>query len=70
MTSLTSLCALALLAAPQGGTITITTASPEAAAAYVEAFDQFSAGHADLARTAATRALSLDPNLLVEQALL
>src|SRR5438132_3043607 len=70
MTSLISLCALALLAAPQGGTITITTASPEAAAAYVEAFDQFSAGHGDLARAAATRALSLDPNLLLAQALL
>ena len=71
MTSLTSLCALALLAAaPQGGTITITTTSPEAAAAYVEAFDQFSAGHGDLARAAANRALSLDPNLLLAQALL
>lgn len=71
MTSLATLCASALLAAaPQGGTISITTNSPEAAAAYVEAFDQFTAGHGDLARMAATKALSLDPNLLLAQALL
>jgi Flp pilus assembly protein TadD len=71
MTSLTTLCASALLAAaPQGGTISITTNSPEAANAYVEAFDQFAAGHGDLARAAANKALSLDPNLLLAQALL
>ncbi|HTO96806.1 MAG TPA: tetratricopeptide repeat protein [Myxococcales bacterium] len=65
------LCAVALLAAaPEGGTITITTASPEAAADYVEAFDQLFAGHGDLARTAAQRALSRDPGLLLAQALL
>ena len=71
MTSLTSLCAFALLAAaPGSGTITITAASPEAAADYVEAFDQLFAGHGDLARAAAKRALSRDPNLLLAQALL
>src|SRR3954463_13336179 len=71
MSSLISTCAIALLAtAPQDGTITITTSSPEAAAAYVEAFDQLFAGHADRARAAANRALSLDPNLLLAQALL
>src|SRR5437764_14949282 len=71
MTSLMTLSASALLAAaPQGGTISITTNSPEAADAYVEAFDQFVAGHADLARVAAEKALSLDPNLLLAQALL
>lgn len=65
------LCAFALLAAaPESGTITITTTSPEAAADYVEAFDQLFAGHADLARAAATKALSRDPNLLLAQALL
>lgn len=65
------LCAFALLAAaPEGGTITITTNSPEAAADYVEAFDQLFAGHGDLARAAANRALSRDPNLLLAQALL
>jgi len=38
MTSLASLCAFALLAVgTQGGTISITTTSPEAAADYVEA---------------------------------
>ena len=70
MTSLIPICAIAVLAAAPGGTITITTASAEAAAAYVEAYDQVVAGHADLARAAATRALSLDPNLLLAQALL
>ncbi len=71
MTPLGSLCAFALLAAaPEGGTISITTNSPEAAADYVEAFDQFFAGHADLARAAAKKALSRDPNLLLAQALL
>jgi hypothetical protein len=71
MTSLLSLCAVALLAAaPQGGTISITTTSPEAANLYVEAYDQLNAGHADLARAAAIKALSLDPNLLLAQALL
>ncbi len=71
MTSLASLCATALLAAaPQGGTISITTTSPEAAAAYVEAYDQLFAGHGDIARAAANKALSLDPNLLLAQALL
>src|SRR5438105_5736962 len=69
MTSLIPICAIALLAAP-GGTITITTASAEAAAAYVEAYDQVVAGHGDLARAAAKKALSLDPNLLLAQALL
>src|SRR5205823_741868 len=70
-TSLTSLCAFALLAAaPQGGTISITTTSPEAAAAYVEAYDQLFAGHGDLARTAVNKALSINPNLLLAQALL
>jgi predicted Zn-dependent protease len=65
------LCALALLAAaPEGGTISITSTSPEAAADYVEAFDQLFAGHGDLARAAAKRALSRDPNLLLAQALL
>lgn len=65
------LCAFALLAAaPESGTITITTTSPEAAADYVEAFDQLFAGHGDLARAAANRALSRDPNLLLAQALL
>src|SRR2546428_8092960 len=71
MTLLTSLCAFALLAAaPEGGTISITTASPEAAADYVEAFDQLFAGHGDRARAAAKKALSRDPNLLLAQALL
>src|SRR5690242_9775016 len=70
MTSLASLCAVALLAAAPEGTISITTTSPEAAASYVEAFDQLFAGHADLARAAANKALSLDPNLLLAQALL
>jgi len=71
MTSLASLCAFALLAAtPQGGTISITTTSPEAAASYVEAYDQLFAGHGDLARVAANKALALDPNLLLAQALL
>ena len=71
MTSLTSLCAFALLAAaPEGGTISITTTSPEAAVDYAEAFDQLFAGHADLARTAAKKALARDPNLLLAQALL
>jgi len=65
------LCAFALLAAaPEGGTITITTTSPEAAADYVEAFDQLFAGHGDLARAAAEKALSRDPNLYLAQALL
>src|SRR5438874_4644289 len=70
MTSLIPICAIALLAAAPGGTITITTASAEAAAAYVEAYDQVVAGHGDLARAAAKRALALDPNLLLAQALL
>lgn len=71
MTSLATLCAFALLAAaPEDGTITITTSSPEAAADYVEAFDQLFAGHGDLARAAAKRALSRDPKLLLAQALL
>src|SRR5437763_14731715 len=71
MTLLTPLCGFVLLAAaPQGGTISITTTSPEAAAAYVEAYDQLVAGHGDIARTAALKALSLDPNLLLAQALL
>jgi len=71
MTSLASLCAFALLAAaPESGTISITTNSPEAAADYVEAFDQLFAGHGDLARAAAKKALSRDPNLLLAQALL
>ena len=71
MTSLTSLCAFALLAAaPEGGTISITTTSPDAAADYVEAFDQLFAGHTDLARAAAKKALARDPNLLLAQALL
>src|SRR5205085_2044493 len=65
------LCALALLAAaPESGTISITTTSPEAAADYVEAFDQLFAGHGDLARAAAKRALARDPNLWLAQALL
>jgi Tfp pilus assembly protein PilF len=65
------LCAFALLAAaPEGGTITITTTVPDAAADYVEAFDQLFAGHGDLARAAAQKALSRDPNLLLAQALL
>ena len=71
MTSLTSLCAFALLAAaPEAGTITVTTTSPEAAADYIEAFDQLFAGHGDLARAAAKKALARDPNLLLAQALL
>jgi tetratricopeptide (TPR) repeat protein len=71
MTLLASLCASALLAAaPESGTISITTSSPEAAADYVEAFDQLFAGHGDLARAAAKKALSRDPNLLLAQALL
>src|SRR5258705_3645003 len=71
MTPLVSLCSVALLAAaPEGGTISITTTSPEAAADYVEAFDQLFAGHGDLARAAAKKALSRDPNLLLAQALL
>ncbi|HWE25002.1 MAG TPA: tetratricopeptide repeat protein [Myxococcales bacterium] len=71
MTSLIPTLAFALLAAaPEGGTITITTTSPEAADAYVEAFDQVFAGHVDLARAAVKRALSLDPNLALAQALL
>ena len=71
MTLLTTLCASALLAAaPQGGTITITTTSPQAADAYVEAFDQLFAGHGDLTRAAAKKALTLDPNLFLAQAIL
>src|SRR5436190_2150160 len=71
MTPLASLCAFALLAAaPEGGIISITTTSSEAAADYVEAFDQLFAGHGDLARAAAKKALSRDPNLLLAQALL
>src|SRR5437764_1152827 len=50
MTLLTPLCGFVLLAAaPEGGTISITTTSPEAAASYVEAFDQLVAGHGDRA---------------------
>src|SRR5947207_10634980 len=71
MAPLASMCAFALLAAaPEGGTISITTTSPDAAADYVEAFDQLFAGHGDLARAAAKKALSRDPNLLLAQALL
>ena len=71
MTSFACLFAVALLAAaPEGGTIPITTTSPEAAASYVEAFDQLFAGHGDLSRAAAKKALSRDPNLLLAQALL
>ena len=71
MAPFASLCAFALLAAaPEGGTISITTTSPEAAADYVEAFDQVFAGHGDIARVAAKRALARDPNLLLAQALL
>src|SRR5947199_10513831 len=71
MTPLAPLCAFALLAAaPESSTISITTTSPEAAADYVEAFDQLFAGHGDLSRTAAKKALSRDPNLLLAQALL
>ena len=71
MTAFTPLCAFALLAAaPEGGTISITSTSPEAAADYVEAFDQLFAGHADLSRAAANKALSRDPGLLLAQALL
>src|SRR5438067_2386422 len=71
MTPLASLCAFALLAgAPEGGIISITTTSSEAAADYVEAFDQLFAGHGDLARAAAKKALSRDTNLLLAQALL
>src|SRR3954454_4080242 len=70
MTSLASVCAVALLAAAPEGTISITTTSPDAAASYVEAFDQLFAGHGDLARAAANKALSLDPDLLLAQALL
>src|SRR5437868_9571396 len=71
MTPLASLCAYALIAAaPEGGIISITTTSSEAAADYVEAFDQLFAGHGDLARAAAKKALSRDPNLLLAQALL
>src|SRR5438045_4231318 len=71
MTPLASLCAFALLAAaPEGGILSITTTSSEAAADYVEAFDQLFAGHGDLARAAAKKALSRDPNLLLAQALL
>ena len=51
MTLLTTLCASALLAAAPQGTITITTTSPQAADAYVEAFDQLFAGHVDGKRT-------------------
>jgi len=68
---MTSLIAVALLAAaPQGGIISITTTNPEAAAAYVEAYDQLFCGHADRARAALTRSLSLDPNLALSKALL
>jgi hypothetical protein len=71
MIPLTPLCAFALLAAaPEGGTISITTTSAEAAADYVEAYDQLFAGHADIARAAANHALALDPNLALAQALL
>src|SRR5256885_1544374 len=71
MTPLASVCAFApLAAAPEGGIISITTTSPEAAADYVEAFDQLFAGHGALARAAAKKALSRDPNLLLAQALL
>jgi tetratricopeptide (TPR) repeat protein len=71
MTSVTATLAFALLAAaPESGRISITTTSTEAADAYVEAVDQVFAGHVDLARAAAKRALSLDPNLLLAQALL
>ncbi|HUH94356.1 MAG TPA: tetratricopeptide repeat protein [Casimicrobiaceae bacterium] len=69
MTSLLAIVAL-LAAAPESGTISITTANPEAAAAYVEAYDQLFCGHGDRARAAASRALSLDPNLALAKALL
>src|SRR5439155_26849406 len=68
MTSLIAICAAALAAAgSEAGTITVTTASAEARTAYLEAFDQVFAGHADLARAAARRARALDPNLLLAQ---
>jgi tetratricopeptide (TPR) repeat protein len=59
-----------LAAAPESGTISITTSNPDAAAAYVEAYDQLFCGHGDRARAAAQRALSLDPNLALAKALL
>ena len=69
MTSIVATVAL-LAAAPESGTISITTTNPEAAAAYVEAYDQLFCGHGDRARAAANRALSLDPNLALAKALL
>jgi hypothetical protein len=69
MTFLFAMTAL-LAAAPEGGTISITTSNPEAAAAYVDAYDQLFCGHADRARAAAGKALALDPNLALAKALL
>jgi len=70
MTSLIASAVALLAAAPESGSITITTSNPEAAAAYVEAYDQLFCGHGDRARAAAQRALSLDPDLALAKALL
>lgn len=69
MTSLIAITAF-LAAATESGTISITTSNPEAAAAYIEAYDQLFCGHGDRARAAASRALSLDPSLALAKALL
>jgi Flp pilus assembly protein TadD len=52
------------------GLITITTASPEAADAYVEAVDWLFAGHQDKGLVLLRKALRLDPRLLLAQAML
>ena len=52
------------------GVITITTSSPEAAAAYVEAVDWLLAGHQDKGLVLLRKALQLDPKLLLVQAML
>ena len=52
------------------GIITITTSSPEAADAYVEAVDWLFAGHQDKALVLLRKALKLDPGLVLAKALL
>jgi Tfp pilus assembly protein PilF len=52
------------------GIITITTSSPEAAEAYVEAVDWLFTGHQDKGLVFLRKALQLDPGLLLAQAML
>ena len=53
-----------------GGVITITTSSPEAAEAYVDAVDWLLTGHQDKGLVLLRKALQLDPKLLLAQAML